>query len=769
MTDVPVDIVVPIYNARADVEACVASVLRHANGDWRLILVDDASTDETLVRFLKDSAAQHERLVYLRNAVNGGFVVTANHGMRLAEGRDVLLLNSDTIVTERFLEKHIACVYHDDRIGIASPFTNNGTVCSIPEFCQDNDLPGDIDIDTYADLVERISFKEYPELVTAVGFCMYIRAAVIKQIGHLDEVAFGRGFGEENDLCERAKKKGWQIRLVDDCFIAHMGKASFGAEGKALEHENSKVLARMHPNYFPDVHRYIAKNPLRPLQNNVRLHLHREVRRNHRAALFMLHASPLAAHSGGTEFFVRKLVEGLALPRAVIVWPEWEYLHAVEVIDGKIDEAARFTFDLTEPTAPLNETNPEVVDTLRRILELFDVGFVHIHHLLRWPLAVVDLLIESKLPVAYTAHDFLCTCPSFNMIDCKSCAACPCDRSAAAQTCLRTQCENLNITAPSDVFAWRAEHREAFGRLFEHAGCILTPSKFAADRIAAFHSSAQSKIHAISHGYDTPPLESVGARGRSGDTMRVAIFGRMADPSKGTDTYLYLMDQTRDLPIEWHLYGEVDAHGFRRKLDALGLPDRIVIHGNYVQAEICGKLQGDGIDLALILPRCDETFCFVLSEAWLAGVPVIATRRGALVERCETSGAGILVDSDEDALVQLRSLIENRSAMAPLKQAAERFVHPSWADNIAKHRNVMHDLFQNLETPTLDDEETRPRRDELLEAYERAQEYTGFSEPIPEYHHYWWYQPYLYAKPLIPPRMRQVMKRAYLQLKSVVR
>jgi len=769
MTAIAVDIVVPIYNARADVEACVASVLRHAEGDWRLILVDDASTDEGLVEFLQQTAAQHERVLYLHNDVNGGFVVTANHGMRQAEGRDVLLLNSDTIVTKGFLEKHIACVYNDDRIGIASPFTNNGTVCSIPEFCQDNDLPVDLDVDAYAELVERISFREYTELVTAVGFCMYIRAAVIDEIGYFDEAAFGRGFGEENDFCERAKKNGWGIRLVDDCFIAHMGKASFGAEGIALEHENSKVLARMHPNYFPDVHRYIAKNPLRRLQNNVRMHLHREPRRNHRAGLFLLHASPLAAHAGGTEFFVRKLVEGLALPCAVIAWPEWKGLHAIEVIDGNVDDASQYSFDLTQPAAPLNETHQEMVVTLKRLIALFDVGFAHVHHLLRWPLGVIDLLIDEALPTVFTAHDFLCVCPSFNMINRDTCGNCRCDDSRAAETCLQTQCENLNIAAPSDLLTWRHEHRAAYARLFAHTQRVLTPSTFAADRIAEFHPEAREKLHAIPHGYDTPSSITESAVPAADDPIRIAIFGRMADPAKGTDTYLYLIDQASAEPIEWHLYGEVDAHGFRRRLDALKQPDRIVIHGNYVQADICGMLQRDGIDLALILPRCDETFCFTLSEAWLAGVPVIASRRGALVERCERSGAGILVDDDEVALSQLRKLVADRALLDPLKEAARRFVHPSWAENIAAHRTALQNLIQPLEVASLEESRTRTRQDALLEAYERAQQSGSLHDAIPEYHHYWWYQPYLYAKPLIPPRMRQAMKRAYLQLKGAVR
>ncbi|TMA33512.1 MAG: glycosyltransferase, partial [Deltaproteobacteria bacterium] len=125
-----VDIVVPVYNAREDVTACVESVLRHARGDWRLVLVDDASTDPELAAYLDRVAESHPPVRLLRNAANLGFVRTANRGMRAAEGRDVLLLNSDTIVTAGFLERLQACVYADHRTGIVSPLSNNATICS---------------------------------------------------------------------------------------------------------------------------------------------------------------------------------------------------------------------------------------------------------------------------------------------------------------------------------------------------------------------------------------------------------------------------------------------------------------------------------------------------------------------------------------------------------------------------------------------------------------------------------------------------------------
>ena len=136
-----VDIVVPIYNAQEATRACVESVLEHARGDWRLVLVDDASTDPELRAFLDDLAATEARVSLLRNADNVGFVKSANRGFANAEDRDVVLLNSDTIVTHGFLEGLMAAAYHAGKPGIVSPLSNNATICSVPRFCEANDLP----------------------------------------------------------------------------------------------------------------------------------------------------------------------------------------------------------------------------------------------------------------------------------------------------------------------------------------------------------------------------------------------------------------------------------------------------------------------------------------------------------------------------------------------------------------------------------------------------------------------------------------------------
>jgi GT2 family glycosyltransferase len=266
----PVDVVVPIFEARECAIDCLESVARHARGDVRIVAVDDASRDPALASWLEEFVARESRAVLLRNQTNRGFVVSANRGLRAAGGRDVILLNSDTIVPRRFIEKLAEAAY-DRGPGLVTPLTNNGTICSVPRFMEANELPDGLDVDDFARLVDRISTRRRPELVTAVGFCMYVPHDVIASIGFFDEESFPRGYGEENDYSERARAAGFVVRLCDDLFVAHVGRASFGSEGSRREAAHNDVMASKHPGYHERVQRFVRENPL--------AEIHRELER----------------------------------------------------------------------------------------------------------------------------------------------------------------------------------------------------------------------------------------------------------------------------------------------------------------------------------------------------------------------------------------------------------------------------------------------------------------------------------------------------------
>ena len=134
-------IIVPVFNALELLEACLDSISRTVPSDTRVLLIDDASTDPCVLPLLEswvDQAAMEARLLCHPN--NLGFVATANHGMRMA-GSDLVLLNSDTEVTDGWLERLSVCLNSNDAIATATPWSNNGEIVSIPEFCASNPVP----------------------------------------------------------------------------------------------------------------------------------------------------------------------------------------------------------------------------------------------------------------------------------------------------------------------------------------------------------------------------------------------------------------------------------------------------------------------------------------------------------------------------------------------------------------------------------------------------------------------------------------------------
>ena len=92
-----VTIVIPVHNGGAVVDTCLKSVLTSRPDGVRVLVIDDGSSDPALVATL-DSLARQGDIVLLRHPRPRGFPVSANAGIRAASNRDVVLLNSDTIV-----------------------------------------------------------------------------------------------------------------------------------------------------------------------------------------------------------------------------------------------------------------------------------------------------------------------------------------------------------------------------------------------------------------------------------------------------------------------------------------------------------------------------------------------------------------------------------------------------------------------------------------------------------------------------------------------
>jgi asparagine synthase (glutamine-hydrolysing) len=261
------DIVIPVYEGVGYVRDLLRSIERHTNpGTYRLLVVDDSAQPGTH-KALRALVRGRPWLNLYRNEENLGFVASCNRGIELgaADGSPyVCFLNSDTLVSEGWLSRMIAAAESDERVAVVNPTSNKAVNLSVP-------LPPGYDfIRMGRKLGERTS-PRYPDVTTAVGFCMLVKRRYLEELGAFDPV-YGHGYCEESDLCMRYTEAGLRVVVADDAFVYHRGCGSFGTWQKRYE-ENRKIFdRRWGEEYARDYRRFLSRNPLQPLRDSLLRH-----------------------------------------------------------------------------------------------------------------------------------------------------------------------------------------------------------------------------------------------------------------------------------------------------------------------------------------------------------------------------------------------------------------------------------------------------------------------------------------------------------------
>lgn len=242
-------IVVPVYNAPALVRTCLDSVLAHTRGAYRVVVIDDASTDAAVAPLLQGYAAR-PGVTVLRNDTNRGFTATANRGIAQAGDADVVLLNADTEVAPHWLDGLRRAAYASADTASATAASDNAGAFSVPQLEAENAFPPGWGFHDAARALWHDAGVAYPRLPTGNGFCLYLKRAALREVGVLDEAAFPQGYGEENDWCQRAEAAGWRHVIAGNVLVRHARSASFGHERRrALGEQGMAVLRARWPQY----------------------------------------------------------------------------------------------------------------------------------------------------------------------------------------------------------------------------------------------------------------------------------------------------------------------------------------------------------------------------------------------------------------------------------------------------------------------------------------------------------------------------------------
>lgn len=256
-----VDVIIPIYGNFDDSERAIDAALGARNlTPSNVIVIDDASPQANADSFFAGVAARHG-VTLIRNSSNLGFVATVNLGMRLHRDRDVVLLNSDTLVFDGWLDRLTQVFIDNPRAATATPMSNAATILSYPRWLVDNSEPLEIDWRELDSLCAELAAPPQP-VPTGVGFCMLIRRDALDDVGDFDAETFGQGYGEENDFCLRASRAGWINFAALNVFVWHRGGASFGAARAARCAHAQQLIEARHPGYAATIKNYIASAPM---------------------------------------------------------------------------------------------------------------------------------------------------------------------------------------------------------------------------------------------------------------------------------------------------------------------------------------------------------------------------------------------------------------------------------------------------------------------------------------------------------------------------
>lgn len=624
-----ITIIVPVYNAYEETRECIDHVLGNTDFPYRLMLINDCSTDERIVPLLKEYEGR-ENVVIVQNEKNLGFVGTTNYGITHSEN-DVVFLNSDTKVTKGWLRKLAIAAYHTDNVATVTPFSNAAGAFSVPVMGENKDVPDGFDLETMSVAVERASEIDYVNVPTGNGFCMYVTRKAIDKVGILDIEAFSRGYGEENDFCMRAKNAGFINIIADDTYIYHKRSASFKEEKQQLIANNRKILDERYPTYSMEIKVFSESEQLKAdrsrikniVDNDLSLPLLRK------RILYVLHEG-----TGGTVKTNEDLMQFVEKNNyEVFMLTSNASQMKLYTVTGGVLELLHI-WELRNKWDISNFYVSEYADIYFDVICNLHIDLIHIRHLFKHSFDVVDIADCLGIPVIMSFHDFYFVCPTINLVnsDNKYCnGVCrECDSNCRINSGL------IKIDYPINKWTlgiWRKEVKNILSKI----RAFVTTSEYTRNIYLKIYPNIEEEFFVIEHGRDFPYNRDYRGQNPVNNKIKILLAGNI-DINKGGQYIKKLINLDVEQRLEFHCIGSLIGE------TAKELEKCIIIHGKYVRedfARLVSEIKPAYIGIFSIWP---ETYCHVLTEAWSCGVPCIVSDIGTLKERAEAQGGCIRAD-----------------------------------------------------------------------------------------------------------------------------
>jgi len=255
-----VSVVMLTWNHQPVSVEAIGHVLMNASVSTQLVVVDNASQDDTpsfLRRLPARMGAVDIQVLY--NPVNVGYPVGVNQGLAIADGEYVVLLNNDVLVPRYWDQDLIADLNAHPRLGGIGPVSNR---VSGPQLRRARYRPSAFL--SYAAAWRDQAGHSVQAASRLVGFCLMVRRSVLDRIGGMD-MRFSPGMFEDDDFGVRAQLAGFQLGISTRVFVHHFGSVSFGDD-----QDQARRLLLAHQRLFRRKWR-TADNPAEHLRLPYRL------------------------------------------------------------------------------------------------------------------------------------------------------------------------------------------------------------------------------------------------------------------------------------------------------------------------------------------------------------------------------------------------------------------------------------------------------------------------------------------------------------------
>jgi N-acetylglucosaminyl-diphospho-decaprenol L-rhamnosyltransferase len=269
-------IIIVSFNTRADLEGCLLS-LHHPppTTSHEIIVVDNASGDGSA-----DAARRWADVRVVETGGNLGFARASNLGIRVSTGRNLLLLNSDTIVPAGAIEGLVEELGRHEDVAVVGPrlvdADGRAELSFGPMIGPVNELRQKLlvlghqhRIGVISAFVERRTRRpHFPDWVS--GACLLVRRRDAEAVGLLDERYFM--YAEDVDFCAAIRARGRGIRFTPDVTVVHRrGRSAATARAAthaAYRHSQMAFYEKHHPRWTPVLRWYLRLRGIDPMSTS---------------------------------------------------------------------------------------------------------------------------------------------------------------------------------------------------------------------------------------------------------------------------------------------------------------------------------------------------------------------------------------------------------------------------------------------------------------------------------------------------------------------